>query len=99
MEVTLNDSYYNMREKIEPHMYLIDLAGQAFRDCGITPVTVPVRGGTDGARLSFRGLPCPNLSTGGQNYHGIYEYLNLSSLQKMPAVLVRIAELFVGCRK
>ena len=74
-------------------------ADQDFRDCGITPVTVPVRGGTDGARLSFRGLPCPNLSTGGQNYHGIYEYLNLSSLQKMPAVLVRIAELFVGCRK
>ena len=99
VEVTLTDSYYNMREKIEPHMYLIDLAGQAFRDCGITPVTVPVRGGTDGARLSFRGLPCPNLSTGGQNYHGIYEYLNLSSLQKMPAVLVRIAELFVECRK
>jgi len=99
VRVTLRDSYYNMREKIEPHMYLIDLAGQAFRDCGITPVTVPVRGGTDGARLSFRGLPCPNLSTGGQNYHGIYEYLNLSSLQKMPAVLVRIAELFVGCRK
>ncbi|MCR5370223.1 MAG: peptidase T [Clostridium sp.] len=96
--VTVTDSYYNMREKIEPHMYLIDLADRAFRECGVTPRTVPVRGGTDGARLSFRGLPCPNLSTGGGNYHGIYEYLNLNSLRKMPEVLVRIAELFVRCR-
>ena len=96
VSVKVDDSYYNMKEKIEPYMYLVDTAKQAFREEGVTPVISPIRGGTDGAKLSFRGLPCPNLSTGGENYHGVYEYLNVNSLRKMVAVLCRITELMVG---
>ena len=93
VEVVLKDQYYNMREKIEPdNMYLISAAEEAFRKAGVEPVTKPIRGGTDGARLSFMGLPCPNLSTGGENYHGIYEYLNINSMRKMVEVLINLAK-------
>ena len=91
-EVT--DSYYNMKEKIEPCMYLIDTAKEAMTACGIEPEVVPIRGGTDGARLSYMGLPCPNLCTGGYNYHGKYEFIPVDSLHKTAEILVKIASLF-----
>ena len=88
------DSYYNMKEKIEPCMYLIDIAKEAMTACGIEPEVVPIRGGPDGARLSYMGLPCPNLCTGGYNYHGKYEFIPVDSLQKTAEMLVKIASLF-----
>ena len=87
-ECEIEDSYYNMREKIEPHMVLIDRAKAAFEKNGVTPITQPIRGGTDGARLSYMGLPCPNLSTGGYNFHGVHEFIPVQSLRKMPDVLI-----------
>ena len=100
VEVLLKDQYYNRREKIEPdNMYLISAAEEAFRKAGVEPVTKPIRGGTDGARLSFMGLPCPNLSTGGENYHGIYEYLNINSMRKMVEVLINLATDMVGKKR
>ena len=90
VEVELRDQYYNMREKIEPHMYLVHKARAAFRAGGVTPREVPIWGGPDGAQLSYRGLPCPNLSTGGVNFHSVYEYIPVSALQKMVEVLVRL---------
>ena len=77
VQVDIKETYYNMREKIAPHMHLIETAKKAFETLGVEPVTVPIRGGTDGARLSFMGLPCPNLSTGGYQFHGIYEQVLL----------------------
>lgn len=91
IELSLKDSYYNMKEKIEPHMFLIDRAKAAMRSAGVEPVTVPIRGGTDGARLSFMGLPCPNLSTGGHNFHGRFEYIPVQSMDRMVDVLVSLA--------
>lgn len=91
VEVFIKDSYYNMKEKILPHMNLIHQAEEAFRAAGVEPKVIPVRGGTDGARLSYMGLPCPNLSAGGLNFHGIYEYLPVRSLRKMVDVLVNLA--------
>lgn len=88
----IRDSYYNMREKIEPCMYLIDTAEAAMRACGVEPIVVPIRGGTDGARLSYIGLPCPNLCTGGYNYHGKYEFIPVGSLEKTTEILVEIAK-------
>ena len=86
----IKDSYYNMREKIEPHMYIVDAAMQAMRDAGITPKIVPIRGGTDGAQLSFRGLPCPNLFTGGENYHGRFEYIPVEDMHAAVKTLKNI---------
>ena len=86
----LHDSYYNMRSKIEPCMYIIDRAKKAMEAVGITPVTVPIRGGTDGARLSFMGLPCPNLCTGGENFHGRYEYIPVEDMETVTKLLVQI---------
>jgi len=86
----LRDQYYNMREQIEPHMYLIHRARAAMEAVGVQPVEIPIRGGTDGARLSYEGLPCPNLSTGGVNFHGIFEYIPVPSLEKMVEVLVQL---------
>ena len=86
----IKDSYYNMREKIEPHMQLVEYAKEAFSVNGIEPKVVPIRGGTDGARLSWEGLPCPNLSTGGENFHGIYEFACVQAMEKMVDVLVRL---------
>ena len=88
--VELQDSYYNMKEKIMPHFHLVEDACAAFRACGVEPVVEPIRGGTDGAMLSYQGLPCPNLSTGGHNFHGRLEYLPLPSLLKMPEVLLKL---------
>lgn len=80
VDVQLRDSYYNMREKIEPHMHVVEAARQAMLDAGVTPSIVPIRGGTDGARLSYEGLPCPNLFTGGENFHGRFEYIPTEDL-------------------
>lgn len=88
MEIT--DSYYNMREKIEPCMYVVDRAKKAMESVGITPVTVPIRGGTDGAKLSFMGLPCPNLCTGGKNFHGRYEYIAVEDMEIIVKALVSL---------
>jgi peptidase T len=95
-EPEVKDSYFNMAEKVKEHMYLIDVAKTAFEKEGITPIVSPIRGGTDGASLSYKGLPCPNLSTGGDNFHGIYEYLNLNAFHKMIAVLIQITQEMIG---
>ncbi len=92
VEMELKDSYYNMREKIEPVMEIVDLAKAAMEQVGVTPRITPVRGGTDGARLSYMGLPCPNLFTGGHNYHGKYEYIPVNSMKKAVDVILRIVE-------
>ena len=84
----IRDSYYNMKEKIVPHMELIENAKTAMRAVGVEPIILPIRGGTDGARLSYMGLPCPNLSTGGANFHGVHELIPVNSLSKMVDVLV-----------
>ena len=90
VEVEMNDSYYNMRQKIEPVMYIVDRAKAAMERLGITPYSVPVRGGTDGARLSYMGLPCPNLCTGGMNFHGRYEYAVVEEMEACAKILVEI---------
>ena len=92
VEMELNDSYYNMLEQIEPHMYLIHRARAAMEAVGVTPLEVPIRGGTDGARLSYMGLPCPNLCTGGVNFHGVHEYIPVDALHKMTDVLVHLVK-------
>ena len=88
------DSDYNMKEKITPHMHIIDRAQKAMRDAGVEPEIVAIRGGTDGARLSFMGLPCPNLSTGGHNFHGRFEYIPVQSMDSMVEVLINIVKAF-----
>ena len=94
-ETAITDSYYNMKEKILPHFHLIERAENAFRANGVTPMCVPIRGGTDGANLSWAGLPCPNLSTGGYNYHGVREWIPADSLETMTNVLITLTESFV----
>ena len=94
VDVTVTESYRNMREKVEPHMYLIDIAKKAMTNCGVEPKIVAIRGGTDGARLSYMGLPCPNLSTGGENFHGKYEFICTQSMETMVDVLTDIAKQF-----
>lgn len=89
--VECRDSYYNMRKKIEPHMELIENAKAAMRSVSVEPRILPIRGGTDGARLSYMGLPCPNLCTGGRNYHSRYEYTCIQDMEKMTQVLIRLA--------
>ncbi len=89
----LNDQYYNMRQKVEPVKYIVDLAEQAMIDCGVKPKINAIRGGTDGAQLSWKGLPCPNIFAGGHNFHGPYEFVPVQSMQKAVEVIVRIAEL------
>jgi len=88
----LKDQYYNMREKIEPVMHIIDLAKEAMEQVGVKPFVSPIRGGTDGARLSYMGIPTPNLFTGGQNYHGKFEFVSINSMRKAVEVIVKIAE-------
>ena len=90
VELVCRDVYYNMRERIEPVMRIVELAKTAMERAGIKPVISPIRGGTDGARLSFKGLPCPNIFTGGHNFHGIYEYLPVQSLEKSCETVVEI---------
>ena len=99
VEVVLKDSYFNMREMIEPHPALVELPQRAIREAGLTPEIVPIRGGTDGAKLSFRGLPCPNLGTGGGNYHGPYEFCSLTEMEKAVDILVRLTALFAEEKK
>ena len=91
--VEIKDQYYNMREKIEPVMYIIDLAIEAMKEAGVKPKVQPIRGGTDGAQLSFKGLPCPNIFAGGLNFHGRYEFVPIPSMEKARDVIVRIAAL------
>lgn len=88
----IKDQYYNMREKIEPVMHIIDLAFEAMKQSGVTPDVKPIRGGTDGARLSFEGLPCPNIFAGGHNFHGRFEYVPVQSMEKAMQVIVKIVE-------
>ena len=90
VKAEITDSYYNMKEKILPHMHLVEHARRAMEAVGVRPEIVPVRGGTDGARLSFMGLPCPNLCAGGHNFHGKYEYVPVRSLEKISAILQEI---------
>ena len=92
--VQVKDRYFNMKEIIKDHMELIDTAKEAMEEVGITPIIVPIRGGTDGARLSFMGLPCPNLCTGGHNFHGKYEFICIQSMENVVELLVRIGEKF-----
>ncbi|MGM9693369.1 MAG: peptidase T [Alloprevotella sp.] len=92
VKVTLADQYYNMREKVEPVMHIIDTALEAMKDCGIQPRVRAIRGGTDGAQLSFKGLPCPNIFAGGLNFHGPHEFLPIPSLEKASMVVVKICE-------
>ena len=99
VELILKDSYYNMKEKIEPHKYLIEVARKAMQDAGVEPVTLPIRGGTDGARLSYEGLPCPNLCTGGLNFHGRYEYICIQSMEKIAEILTDIVKRFATGEK
>ena len=94
VELTITDSYYNMRQMIEPCMYIVERAEKAMEAVGITPVTVPIRGGTDGARLSYEGLPCPNLCTGGQNYHSRFEYVPVEDMEAITRLLVQILTAF-----
>ncbi len=89
----LKDQYYNMREKIEPVMHIIDLANEAMLQVGVTPLVKPIRGGTDGSQLSYKGLPCPNIFAGGHNFHGRFEFVPIASMEKAMAVIVKIAEL------
>lgn len=100
VEVIVNDSYYNMAEKIRPNMYLLDVAAEAFKELGVdTPSIEPVRGGTDGCRLSYMGLPCPNLCTGGHNYHGKYEFVCIQSMEKSVELIIKIAQKFKDVKK
>ncbi len=92
VSLTIRDQYYNMREKIEPVMYVVDYARRAMEDCGVECRVQPVRGGTDGSRLSFMGLPTPNIFAGGENFHGKYEFLPVPSLRKAAEVVARLAE-------
>ena len=96
--VQMRDSYYNMREMVEPHAHLIDNARAAIRACGLEPITTPVRGGTDGARLSFMGLPCPNLGTGGHNFHGRYEYACVQSMETTVEILKQIVAIYTEAK-
>ena len=94
--VELKDQYYNMKEKIDPQMHVIDVVLHAMQDCGVAPKVKPIRGGTDGAQLSFRGLPCPNIFAGGVNFHGPYEFVSIQSMKQAMQVIIRICELTAG---
>lgn len=91
--VEIKDQYYNMREKVEPVKHIVDLAFEAMETVGVTPIVKPIRGGTDGAQLSFKGLPCPNIFAGGHNFHGRYEFVPVQSMEKAVEVIVKIAEI------
>lgn len=89
----VNDQYYNMKEKIDPNMHVIDIVLKAMQDCGVPPKVEPIRGGTDGAQLSFKGLPCPNIFAGGVNFHGPYEFVSVQVMEKAMQVIVKICEI------
>jgi tripeptide aminopeptidase len=94
VECVVSDQYYNMKEKIDPQMHVIDLVLKAMQEVGISPKVKPIRGGTDGAQLSFKGLPCPNIFAGGHNFHGKLEYVPLESMMKASEVILNIITLF-----
>ncbi len=98
-ELSIRDSYYNMKEKIEPHMYLIDMAKEVMTEMGVKPRVIPIRGGTDGARLSYMGLPCPNLGVGGHNFHGRFEFVCIQSMEQAVELLLKLAVRFGTLRK
>ena len=93
IKIEIKDQYSNMREKVEPVMHIVDIAEEAMKAVNITPLIKPIRGGTDGAQLSYMGLPCPNIFAGGHNFHGRYEYVPVESMQKAVEVIVKIAEI------
>ena len=93
-ELTLRDQYQNMKEQIKPVMHMIDHARQAMLDCGVDPLVKAIRGGTDGARLSFMGLPCPNIFSGGENYHGRFEFIPTASMEKAVEVILRLIQIY-----
>lgn len=92
IEIEIKDQYYNMKEKVTPVMYIVDIAEEVMKDMGITPIIKPIRGGTDGSQLSYKGLPCPNIFAGGHNFHGRYEYVPVESIIKATEVIVGIAQ-------
>ncbi|MGI6320509.1 MAG: peptidase T [Bacteroidales bacterium] len=94
LELTMTDQYYNMRKMVEKEMHIVDTAFQAMEECNIKPIVIPIRGGTDGSRLSYMGLLCPNIFAGGHNFHGRYEFVPLESMVKATEVIVKIAELY-----
>lgn len=93
VEIIIKDQYYNMKEKIEPNMHVIDIVLQAMQETGVAPKVEPIRGGTDGAQLSFKGLPCPNIFAGGVNFHGPYEFVSIQVMKKAVEVIVKICEI------
>ncbi len=94
--VDMKDQYYNMKEKIDPNMHVIDIVLQAMQECGVAPKVEPIRGGTDGAQLSFKGLPCPNIFAGGVNFHGPYEFVSIQVMEKAVNVIIKICEITAG---
>lgn len=99
IELTIEDNYRNMRSQIAPHMHIVELARAAMEAADVVPKIKPIRGGTDGARLSFMGLPCPNLFTGGHNFHGKHEFIPLQSMEKAVATLVALVRLTSAWRE
>ena len=93
VSLQMKDQYFNMREKIEPVKFIVDIAEQAMKDVSVTPMIVPIRGGTDGSRLSYMGLPCPNIFAGGHNFHGRFEYVPVDSMQKAVDVILKVVDL------
>lgn len=93
VSIQIKDQYYNMRQQVEPLMHIIDIAFAAMKEAGVEPRVKAIRGGTDGAQLSFKGLPCPNIFAGGLNFHGRYEFVPVQSIEKAMRVIVKIAEL------
>ena len=96
VDIAVNDQYYNMKEKIDPNMHVIDIVLKAMEESGVPPKVAPIRGGTDGAQLSFKGLPCPNIFAGGVNFHGPYEFVSIQVMEKAMQVVVKICELTAG---
>ena len=99
VRVEIKDQYYNMKEKIDPQMHVIDVVLHAMQACGVAPKVKPIRGGTDGAQLSFKGLPCPNIFAGGVNFHGPYEFVSIQSMEKAMQVIIKICELVADFNK
>ena len=93
VSLEMTDQYYNMREKVEPVKYIVDIAEKAMKEVGVKPMVIPIRGGTDGSRLSYMGLPCPNIFSGGHNFHGRFEYIPVESMQKAVEVILKIVDL------
>lgn len=96
VDIAVNDQYYNMKEKIDPEIHVIDIVLKAMEQCGVPPKVTPIRGGTDGAQLSFKGLPCPNIFAGGVNFHGPYEFVSIQVMEKAMQTIVKICEITAG---